>query len=81
MKDFEFLTTPQLNRKIQAMAKNWLKERKYNDVTVNCIRGTFHTTNASNYMMSAKYILEQATGMQFRQMTASMTRLISEQTN
>ena len=77
----ELLTDSQINRKIQAVTKKWLASKGYNDVQVNCIRGTWHTTNASKYMMSAKYILEQATGFEFRYMTASMTRRILNNNN
>jgi len=69
------LTDTQRNRKIQASAKAWLKSKGYSDVTINCIRGTWHATNAGNYMMTAKYILEQSTGLEFRQLNASMARI------
>lgn len=72
------LTKEQLIIKVSAAAKAWLKANGYNDVSIQCIRGTFHATNGDNYMMSAKYILESATGLDFNHMNAGMARLNSK---
>ena len=69
------LTDSQIKRKVQAASKAWLKSKGYTDVTIHCIRGIFHATNACKYMMSAQYILEQATEYKFIFMSAGMARL------
>jgi len=77
----ELLTDTQIKRKIQADAKRWLKSKGFTDVSINRIRGTFHATNACKYMMSAQYILEQATGYKFTALSAGMARLPKPEQN
>lgn len=72
------LTDTQIKRKITAAAKQWLKERGYdNKIQFRCVRGTYHFDNCGNYMLSASYILNAATGFEFRNMGISMARLKS----
>jgi hypothetical protein len=72
----KMLTNAQIARKVVAASKRWLKENGYADVMVHCIRGTYHVTNANNYMMSAKYILESATGLPFMPLNSCMAQII-----
>lgn len=68
-------TRPQLIRKATAAAKKWLKDKDYTSVQVYSIRGTFHVTNGLNYFLTAKYILETATGLEFLPLNNTMARL------
>ena len=72
----EFLTDTQVMRKVIAITKVYLKSLGYEKViTVHCIRGTYHATNCSVYWMTAKQILESATGLSFRSLNGSMARI------
>lgn len=62
-------------RQITAAAKNWLQSKGYNDVMIHHTRGIWHLTNGANYLLSAKEVLEAATGLKFDRMNSSMTRL------
>ena len=74
--DTTFLTHDQIKRKCTASVKRWIKEKGYSGkLQVYCTRGTFHINNCGNYMLSAKQILETATGLEFNFMTSSMARL------
>lgn len=75
--DTQFLTDTQINRKVQASAKRWLKERNMNNVIVSCIHGVFHATNAVSYSTTCKDILEQATGLQFRFISDGMSKRVT----
>lgn len=77
----QLLTDSQVRCKITAATKKWLKDNHYtNKIAFRYIRGTYHFDNCANYMLSAKYILEQATGLSFSEMNASMARLIKSNT-
>ena len=71
----EYLTDTQVMRKVIAATKQWIKERKYNDVQVQYIRGTYHVTNHLGYMLTAKDVLELSTGLQFVAISDSMSKL------
>jgi urease beta subunit len=71
----ENLTDTQIKRKATAMAKKWVKDMGYKDIQVYSVRGTFHANNCNNYLLSAKQIMEAATGLEFNFMTATMARL------
>jgi len=80
MIDTTNLTDSQIKRKATAMAKKWVKDNGYNDIQIYSVRGTFHANNCNNYLLSAKQILETATGLEFNFMTATMARLKPTQT-
>jgi hypothetical protein len=75
----ELLTGSQIRCKITSATKHWINVNGYsNKITVRFIRGTYHLDNCGNYMLSAKYILEQATGFEFMALNGSMARLVTK---
>ena len=70
------LTDTQINRKAIALTKKWIKEKGYKYLQCYTVKGTFHINNCHYYMLSAKSILEQATGLQFTHMTTSMAKRV-----
>ena len=70
----EFLTQPQLNRKYQALCKQWLSKHNYTTVQINCIRGIWHLTNGTQYGLDCKSLLEQCTGEKFTSMGVTMCK-------
>jgi hypothetical protein len=72
----KLLTGSQIRCKVSAATKKWLSDNGYtNKIAFRFIRGTYHFDNAGNYMLSAKYILEAATGLEFISLNGSMARL------
>jgi hypothetical protein len=74
-------TDSQIRCKITAAVKCWLKDNGYDkSIFFRYVRGTYHFDNCGNYMLSAKGILEAATGLKFTQHGShSMARLASHQ--
>lgn len=76
MNQTAILTQPQLNRKYQALCKQWLSNNSYTDVQINCIRGIWHLTNGVQYGLDCKGLLERCTGAQFKSMGLTMCKQI-----
>jgi hypothetical protein len=70
------LTTTQLQRKITAKVKNYIKENNLN-VQYYFIRGNFHVNNI-NGLYTAKTFLENVTGLEFIHFSNSIAKLNSK---
>jgi hypothetical protein len=72
----ENLTATQLQRKVTAKVKNYIKENKLN-VQYYFIRGNFHVNNIDEFY-TAKIFLENVTGLEFIHFTNSIAKLNSK---
>jgi hypothetical protein len=70
------LTTSQLQRKITAKVKKYIKENNLN-VQYYFIRGNFHVNNI-NGLYTAKTFLENVTGLEFIHFSNSIAKLNSK---
>ena len=70
------LTTSQLQRKITAKVKNYIKENNLN-VQYYFIRGNFHVNNIDGFF-TAKTFLENVTGLEFIHFSNSIAKLNSK---
>jgi hypothetical protein len=71
----KYLTDTQIMRKVISITKKWLRERGLGIVQIQFIRGTYHITNAGMFLLTAKYILQSATGLKFIELSYSMAKL------
>lgn len=62
-------------REVSKSAKQWIKNHGFDTILVKCVRGVFHVTNANNYLLTAKDILELATSIEFESMGDNMARI------
>lgn len=74
----QLLTHDQIKRKVTAVGKRWIKEHGFEkSLKVQCIKGIFHIDNCGNYLLTAKEILTDATGLEFTEIGISTTKLIT----
>lgn len=73
---FSLLTTPQIYRKITAAAKRWVKLNGYNLIQVYSLRGNFYAVNCHINGLTAQYIYQEATGIEFKHITDSQAKPI-----
>lgn len=62
-------------REVSKRAKQWIKNHGFDTILIKCVRGVFHVTNANNYLLTAKDILESATSIEFESMGDNMARI------
>lgn len=72
----ENLTASQLQRKVTAKVKNYIKENNLN-VQYYFIRGNFHVNNI-NGSFTAKTFLENVTGLEFIHFSNTIAKLNSK---
>jgi hypothetical protein len=70
------LTKSQLQRKVTAKVKNYIKENNLN-VQYYFIRGNFHVNNIDGFY-NAKTFLENVTGLEFIHFSNSIAKLNSK---
>ncbi len=70
------LTHDQIKRKVTAITKKWIITHGFEkQLRVQCVKGIFHIDNCGNYLLTAKEILTDATGMEFREIGISTAKL------